>query len=598
MTAEIAIVLIILVAAVGLFATERLPVDLVAMLVMSVLILSGIITATEGIAGFSNPATVTVGAMFILSAGLFKTGAVNFLGEWLARLARRSFWLVLIALMLSVGALSAFINNTAAVAVLLPVVLGVARETGVGASRLLMPLSFASMFGGVCTLIGTSTNILVSAVAEQHGLPAIGMFEFTPFGIIIFAVGTVYMMTVGVRLIPARRSSADPARSFRINDYLTDIELLSDSVSVGWRLGESPLVRELNVVVSEISRDGEHVALPPPDTILLAGDVLRVRASAEKIKRLERRVGVRLRSGLRARDTQAFASDADDSGETMLVEAVVAPHTMLPGKTIREIQFYHHFNAVVLAIRHSGRLLRGNLNHAKLRSGDALLLEVKRDHLNELKDNSSFVVVSEIDLPRFRPAKIVPAVVVVTGVVAAAALGAVPIVASAVIGSVLLILFKCLTPEEAYAAIEWRIIFLLAGVLTLGVALEKTGAAQLLSSFITTAFGGWGPVVMLSAFYLLTSLLTEVMSNNATAALLAPVAIATAETMNVSPRPFLVAVAFAASASFMTPVGYQTNTLIYGTGQYKFSDFLRVGAGLNLIFWVLATLLIPRFWSF
>jgi len=277
---------------------------------------------------------------------------------------------------------------------------------------------------------------------------------------------------------------------------------------------------------------------------------------------------------------------------------VLAPHTTLRGKTIKELRFYDAFNAVVLAIRHSGKLLRGNLNSTKLHAGDALLLEIKHDHLNELKDNNSFVVVSEIDLPRFRPAKIVPAVVIVAGVVISAALGLLPIVASAVIGSVLLILFKCLTPEEAYAAIDWRIIFLLAGVLTLGVALEKTGAATLLSSFIVGAFGGWGPVVMLSVLYLLTSLLTEAMSNNATAALLAPVAIATAETLNVSPRPFLVAVAFAASASFMTPVGYQTNTLIYGTGQYKFSDFLRVGAGLNLIFWVLATLLIPRFWSF
>jgi len=598
MNGEIVIVLIFLVVAVVLFATERLPVDLVAMLVMSALILSGVITAAEGIAGFSNPATITIGAMFVLSAGLFKTGAVNFVGVWLARLGRRSFWLVLVALMLLVGVLSSFLNNTAVVAVLLPVVLGVARETNVGASRLLMPLSFASMFGGVCTLIGTSTNILVSAVAEQHGLPAFGMFEFTPFGIVIFAVGTIYMLTVGVRLIPDRRTSAEPARSFRVNDYLTDIQLLPDSVSVGWRLSESPLVRELNVVVSEISRDGAHVALPPPDTILQAGDVLKVRASAEKIKRLERRVGVRLRSGLKERDTKAFMTDGEDAGETLLVEAVIAPHTTLRGKTIKELRFYHAFNAVVLAIRHSGKLLRGNLNNTKLHAGDALLLEIKRDHLNELKDNNSFVVVSEIDLPRFRPAKIVPAVVIVAGVVISAALGLLPIVACAVIGSVLLILFKCLTPEEAYAAIEWRIIFLLAGVLTLGVALEKTGAATLLSSFIVGAFGGWGPVVMLSVLYLLTSLLTEAMSNNATAALLAPVAIATAESLNVSPRPFLVAVAFAASASFMTPVGYQTNTLIYGTGQYKFSDFLRIGAPLNLIFWILATLLIPRFWTF
>ena len=592
MTAEIAIVLIILVAAVGLFATERLPVDLVAMLVMSVLILSGIITATEGIAGFSNPATVTVGAMFILSAGLFKTGAVNFLGEWLARLARRSFWLVLIALMLSVGALSAFINNTAAVAVLMPVALGMARDARVSPSRLLMPLSFASMFGGVCTLIGTSTNILVSSIAATRGQPAFGMFEFLPLGSVMFAVGTLYMLTIGVRLIPERRAEGDLAESFNLNSYVTELVVLPASPSVGVELRDSTLVRDLDIAILEISRDAQTLPLPAPATRLAAGDVLRVRCDVEKLAALQAQEGVQLKPGSKWRDADL------ESDETVLVEAVVAPNSTLVGRSLEAAQFREAFDATVLALRHSGHTLHEGLAHTRLRAGDALLVEARREHLSRLRQAKEFVIISDVGLPKFRRGKIITAMAIMIGVVAVAASGWLPIVASAIVGCVLMVLAGCVTLDEAYRAIEWRVIFLLGGILSLGLALDKTGAARIVAAWMTATIGVWGPVALLSAFYLLTSLLTEAMSNNATAALLAPVAIVTADSLGVSPRPFLVAVAFAASASFMTPVGYQTNTLIYGPGQYKFTDFLRVGTPLNLLFWLLATLLIPVFWGF
>ncbi len=592
MTQEIAIVLLVLGVAVGLFATEKLPVDLVALMVMSALLLSGIITPREGLAGFSNVATITVGAMFILSAGLFKTGAVEFAGVALARLGRHSFWLALIAIMIGIGAISAFINNTAAVAIFLPIIIGVARDLSVSPSKLLMPLSFASMFGGVCTLIGTSTNILVSSIAEQHGQPAFGMFEFAPLGIVMFAVGTLYMVFIGVRLIPGRRANEDLARTFRMDDYLTDIELLPESLSVGKTLAQSPLVKELKIAVLEIFRDGERLPLPSPETVFEAGDVLRVRTNVRRVGELQERVGIRLKPGVKWREADL------ESAEAVLVEAVVAPDTLLEGKTLEDLRFYNTFGATVLAIRHRGELMRDNISQTPLRGGDALLVEVKRGSLQSLKQNRGFVIVSELDLPKLRRSKVIPALLIVFAVVATAALGLLPIVTSAIIGSVLLVLTKCITLEEAYAAIEWRVIFLLAGVLTLGVALEKTGAATLLSSLMVSTVGAWGPIVMVSAFYLVTTLLTEMMSNTATAALLAPVAISAADTLGVDARPFLFAVTFAASASFMTPVGYQTNTLIYGPGQYKFADFLRVGAPLNIIFWLLATLLIPRFWSF
>ena len=587
-----AIVLVILVAAVVLFATEKLPVDLIALLVMAALLLSRIISPEEGISGFSSTATVTVGAMFVLSAGLFKTGAVNFFGSALVTIGRHNFWLSVVTTMLMIGAMSAFINNTAAVAIFLPIVLGVARDTKVSPSKLLMPLSFASMFGGVCTLIGTSTNILVSSIAERHGQPPFTMFEFSPLGVVMFGVGTLYMMTVGVRLIPDRRAAGDLTQTFGMGEYLTDIVLLPEAKSVGHSLKDSPLVHDLDIDIIEVRREGRPLTVPAPETILQAGDVLRVRCSVERVRQLQERVGVVLKPGIKWRD------EVLESSEAVLVEAVIAPSSSLDGKSLKQTGFRENFGATVLAIRHRGQLLHEKLAATSLHAGDALLIEVKRDHLARLKQDRAFVVVSEVGLPEFRKRKVVPALVIVFAVVATATLNVFPIVVSAVIGAAFLVLTGCITLDEAYKAIEWKVIFLLAGVLTLGIALEKTGAALLISSAITGTFGKWGLVAMVSAFYLLTSLLTEMMSNNATAALLAPIAIATAETLGVSPRPFLMAVTFAASASFMTPVGYQTNTLIYGPGQYKFADFLRVGAPLNLIFWALSSLLIPVFWPF
>ncbi|HZI20365.1 MAG TPA: SLC13 family permease [Pyrinomonadaceae bacterium] len=590
MSTEIIFVFALLAVAVVLFATEWLPVDLVALLVMSALLVSGVVSPAEGVAGFGNPATVAVGAMFVLSAGLFKTGAVNFVGTALAQLGRQSLWPALLAVMVGVGAVSAFINNTAAVAIFLPIMVGLAQTLRVSPSKLLMPLSFASMFGGVCTLIGTSTNIIVSSIAERRGQPPFGMFEFLPLGLAVFACGVLYMLLAGVRLIPNRRPSEDLARSFRVDEYLTEVVLLPESESVGAALGRSPLVRETNVAVLEIFRGDEHIAVPDPETVLRAGDVLRVRADVREIDALQARVGVRLRPGMKWREQDL------ESAEAALVEAVVAPNSPLEGRTLEDLKFRNTFGATVLALRHRGELLRGNLGSTPLGAGDALLTEVRRDRLEQLKQNRAFVIVSEVELPEFRREKIVPAVLIVGGVVLTASVGLLPIVVSAVAGAVLLILTRCLSLEEAYAAVEWRIIFLLAGVLTLGVALENTGGARLLSGALLSAVGSAGPFAVVSGLFLLTLLLTNVMSNNASAALLAPVAIATAESLQVSARPMLMAVTFAASLSFMTPVGYQTNTLIYGPGHYRFGDFLRVGTPLSLLLWVLCSLLIPVIW--
>jgi di/tricarboxylate transporter len=592
MTLEILFVLAIVILAVYLFATERFPIDLTALILMGILLLSGVVTAEDGISGFSNTATVTVGAMFILSAGLFKTGAVNFISRILEKLFKFNFWVAVAIMMITAGSLSAFINNTAVVAIFLPMILTIARQTNVSPSRALIPLSFASMFGGVCTLIGTSTNILVSSIAERHGHPAFSMFEFFSLGIIFFGGGVLYMLLFGIHLIPKRRTTSDLTENFGMGEYLTEIILLPEAKSVGKTLGNSPLAKDLDIEVLEITREGRRLLLPRPDTILQENDMLRVRCDIEKIKKLQERVGIRLKS-------QAIWHDKDlESSEVVLVEAVIAPNSIIEGKSLKEIRFRETFGATALAIRHAGHLIHEKLGTTELRAGDVLLIEVMRDHLEQLKEQKTFVLVSEVGFPSFRKKKLLPAVGIVAGVVAAAALGILPIVVSAIIGCILMVITGCISLEEAYKGIDWKVIFLLAGVLTLGVAMEKTGTALLLANVMTSTIGALGPVAVLSAFYLLATLLTNTMSNNATAALLAPIAISTAAFLGVNARPFLMAVTFAASSSFMTPVGYQTNTMIYGPGQYRFSDFLRVGTPLNILFWILATWFIPQYWPF
>ena len=591
MTWEIAFVLGLTVCAVVLFVTEKFSTDIVAILVMIVLLVFRVLTPAEGLAGFANTATVTVGAMFVLSAGMFRSGAVNFVGKALGRLARHSSRLMLFVLMVGVGVLSSFLNNTAAVAILIPVVIVVARRAKTSPSKLLMPLSFASMFGGMCTVLGTSTNILASSIAEQAGLGAFSMFEFTKLGIIFFAVGVAYMMTLGRRLVPDHRGQGDLTTSFGLGDYLTDLVLQTESRSVGHSLASAPLVKELNIDVLQILR-GEDTLRPTPETILREGDVLRIQGDLRTINELKGRAGVTFGMSMKWRDEHLQSTD------TRLVEAVVGPNSPLAGKSLTESRLRENYGASVLAIRQHGTLRHGQFENITLMPGDALLIDVPNDQIEHLTQQRVFLVVSRAGIPRFDWRKASKAVAIVIAVVVVAATGLLPIVAAAATGALMMVLSGCVSTEEAYGAIEWNVLFLLAGMLSLGAAMEKTGASTMLADGMIDSVGGLGPLALLAAFFGATMLLTEVMSNNATVALLLPIAITTAQAIDVDPRAFMFAVVFAASSSFMTPVGYQTNTMIYGPGQYRFKDFVRVGAPLNLIFWALGTLLIPWFWPF
>ena len=589
MTWEIAFVLGLTIVAVVLFVTEKFSTDVVAVLVMVVLLVSGILTPAEGFNGFANPATVTVGAMFVISAGLFRAGAVNFLGRGLRKLARRSSTLMVLVMMLGVGSLSSFLNNTATVAIMIPVIMVVAQRVNTSPSKLLMPLAFASLLGGMCTVLGTSTNILASSMAETAGLEPLSMFEFSRLGIIFFAVGVIYMMTIGRKMIPEHRTSGDLTRSFGLGDYLTELQLSDKSQLVGESLESAPLLEEFDIEVLQIIR-GKDLLRPTPKTVLREHDLLRVKGDVRTINELKERAEASLGMQIKWQDSDL------ESKDTKLVEAVVGPSSPLAGRSLVESNPRKNYGVSVLAIRHHGALKHGELQNIKLMSGDTLLIEVPNSRIPYLIQQRVFLVASKAGIPQFDLPKAAKGVAIVVSVITSAALGWLSIASAAAAGALLIVLSKCISMEEAYAAIEWNVLFLLAGMLALSIAMEKTGTSAMLAGGIVDVFGAMGPRALVAAFFGATMLLTSVMSNQATVALLIPVAITTAYSIDANPRTFIFAVMFAASSSFMTPVGYQTNTMIYGPGQYTFNDFLRVGTPLSLIFWVLGTLLIPWFW--
>jgi di/tricarboxylate transporter len=418
------------------------------------------------------------------------------------------------------------------------------------------------------------------------------MFEFTKVGILIFAAGIIYLVFLGIPLLPDKRSAVDLTSAFGIGEYLTEIIITKDAPSVNKEIRNAPLVTSLGIDIIEIIRQGKRIFLPSPDTIIRENDLIRIKCNIEKIKELQERSGILLKPGLKWKDEDLVSENFT------LFEAVIAPNSYISGKTLKQVNFRKRFGATVLALRHRGRILQENVSTTKLVAGDALLIQTNLDGYQSLRENDSFVVVSKVEPPTFIKSKIIIALSIITGVVVTATFGFLPIVVSAVIGSVLLILTGCISLEQAYNSVDWKIVILLAGSLSIGAALEKTGAARLISDLVVNTVGGFGPHAVLAAFYLLTLILTEAMSNNATAALITPIAVVTANALNVSAVPFLVTVAFAASLAFMSPVGYQTHLLVYNPGRYRYLDFFKVGGPLNFICWVLSTIFIPLFFPF
>jgi len=589
---QVALLLGLLVLAAVLLATERLRADLVAMLILAALVLLRVLEPGAALAGFSNPATVTVACMFVLSAGLQASGAVQFLGDRLLRHGPSSETGLLLLIALIIVPVSAFINNTAAVAIFLPLVLRACEARGVSPSHLMMPLSFFAMLGGTCTLIGTSTNILVNSIATQHGSPPFGMFEFSVLGMILLVVGGSYLLLFGRRFIPERVQAQSLTEGFHLNRFLSEVVVLQGSPLVGRTLGQARLGERFDLEVLGHVRNKVMRGVPDGYRTLEEGDILLVKAPVAALVQIRDAAGIAVRPG-------RHPADADlRSEESALIEAVIVPNSELEGRSLQSVDFRNRFRATALAIRRHGEDIREKIGKVRLRVGDELLVLAQRRNLDRLRREASFVILQEVDVTLVKPRLAVTACLIIVGVVFVATIGLYPIVDAAIVGAVLMVLTGCLPARRAYADIDWQVIFLLAGLIPMGMALESTGAATQAAAWVTGVTGGWGPTAVLATFIVMTTLLTGVMSNTATAALLAPLAITTAQALDVDPRPFLIGLTFAASAAFYTPIGYQTNMLVYGPGGYRFMDFVRVGGPLTIIYSVLATLLIPRLFPF
>lgn len=584
--------LLVLVGAVALFVTEKLPVDVVAMLVLASLLVLGLVTPTEALSGFSSEATITVAAMFVLSAGLAHTGALASLGRLFGRV--KNGFLFMLLLMLVVGPISAFVNNTAAVAVLLPLVLAASTANQQSPSQILIPMSYAAQMGGVCTLIGTSTNLLVNSMAKDLGHPGFGLFDFAPVGLITMAVGFVYLLLMRRWLLP-KHAPAAITDAYELGKYITELRVMPESPLIGKSVAEAQLGEKHSVYVLELMR-GEHKHWSPRAETLREGDVLLVRGNLEKIKTLKDSSKLDFEPEFKLQDSQFSGEDGDQA--QVLVEAMVAPGARLAGHTLEELDFQWTYNATVLAVHRRGEVLREKLKDVNLNVGDVLLLLAPKSELNVLRANHNLIVLNEREEAALPKRKAWLAIGIMAAAITVAGLGWLPIVASAILGGIALVATRCIGNDQAYQAIDWRVIVLLAGVLPLGIAMQKSGLAQGIADFSVNWVGGFGPLAVLAAVYLTTALLTELMSNNAAAVLITPIAFTTAVSMGVSPTPFLVAVLFAASTSFATPVGYQTNTMVYNAGNYRFVDFMKMGIPLNLIFWGMAVFLIPKFFPF
>jgi di/tricarboxylate transporter len=583
---EIAIVLGLLVLAVILFARETVSVDLVTLLLLAALILTGILTPAEAFSGFSTEIIIILGSIFVISGALQQTGVVDALGVWLQRVSGNSPVLLLVVTMLVVSFLSAFMNNTTATALFIPPVMAVARRLKVSPSRLLMPVAFASMLGGTCTLIGTSTNVAVNGLLVAEGLEPLRLFEITPLGLIAVAAGLVYVLLVGRHLLPDR-GAAPLTETFSLREYLSEIVIVPGSHLVGQRIGESDLAR-MNFHILEIVRGPEKL-LPDPQAVIAAGDTLLVRGNVEELMKVKQATGIEIKPDLQV-------SDADlQSDRLQLAEVLVNPRSGLIGRTLRQLNFRQRFGLSVLAIDRHGQPLRESLGNIRLRLGDVLLVQGLRTDVEALRRSADLTLLNELRPALFRRRRGLFAAASFAVALALGGAGVLPLSVALLLAAVACVVSGALPPEEAYGTVDWRLLVLIGGMTSFGVAMEKTGTAGFLADMISAGLGPLGPHGLLAGFIVLTMLLTQPMSNAAAALVVLPVALATAQDIGASERTFALGVMLGASLSFITPLE-PSCILVYGPGRYRFGDFVKVGSGLTLLLAALVIWLLPRWW--
>lgn len=586
------VTVIVVVAVFVVLVREWISPDLAAMGAFLSLVLIGVLSPGEALGVFGSSAPITVAAMFIMSAVLERTGLIELLAGRFETLAGASPARVMLVLLVLVAFLSAFVNNTPVVVVFLPIVLAHCRKFDLTASRFLIPLSYAAIVGGTCTIIGTSTNLIASGIAADAGMEPFSMFEVSKLGILFVVATFAYILLGGWRLIPDRITLSTLFDGEASQEFLTQVYVNSDSPLIGRKFPETPLAKQRNLRVIEVNREGRPLPVPLNELVLEANDQLILKTRASGVVELAETTGVGLLP------EGELGLDHIRTESAILMEGIVGPTSRLAGHSLKELNFRQRFGVVILAVHRRGVNLRNRFEDVKLAFGDTLLVEGPVDRMNELFNEKDFVNLSK---PKGRPIRREKAPIAIAALLLFMVGGAllpayIPIFA--LTGALITLVTRCIDPEEAYEAVEWKVIFMIFGMLGLGIGLEQTGLARILAEQAAVWFHDLGPYAVLAALYLLSAVLTELISNNAVAALLTPIAIGIAQELGVDPRPFVVAVMFASSASFVTPIGYQTNTYVYGAGGYKFADFSRIGLPLAIALWLMASYLIPLLWPF
>ena len=590
MTTDIALTLIIILVAMALFATAKLRVDAVAMLVLISIGVLGLVPQKDLFFGFSNSAVITVWAVYMVSGGLFKTGVADAMGKAILKVAGNREAGLIAIIMLTVGVISAFMNNVGAVAMLLPAVVGISRQTKLPVSKMLIPLAFASLLGGKMTLIGTPANILAAGVLVERGLPTFGFFEFTPMGIVVLVTGIVYMVLIGRRLLPIREGAHGKEDVYRLRGYVTEVRILPTSPLIGKTLLESRLGQEYNLSILAIQRKDGDQPIVHRNTQIRSEDLLVVESSASDL------IAASQSLGLRIEVDHELHIDLLEPGDIQVVEVTLAPNSHAVGLSLQEARFRDRYGFTALAIARAGEVITERLRDIPLRLGDALLLQGSQRRVSALHEGADFVVLEPDEAEQFRLTKAPIAVGALLFAIGVTIFAQVDIALAMVIAAMIMILSGAITIEEAYESIDWRTVFLVAGMLPLGLAMELTGTAKFLADIILDTFGPYGPLATLAGIYLLAALITQPMSNAAAIVLVVPIALDTAAGLEANYKTFTMAVVIGAATSFLSPVGHKANVLVFGPGGYKFTDYARVGALLTVLLLIVSMIFLPIFW--
>jgi di/tricarboxylate transporter len=590
MTTQIAILLALLFAALILFAIERIPIEIVSIVLVMALVVTNTLAVGEAFAGFGNDIVITIAGLFIITGGLAKTGVVDVVGRRLQRFAGNGEFRITALIMAAAALSAAVMKNTTTTAMFLPVVLGIAGRRKISPSKLLIPLAFGAVLGGTCTLIGTSTNLAVSGALPRYGMEPFSMFELTKVGVPIVGVGMLYMLLVGLRILPRREAAPSLTEQYHVRQYMTEVIVLDNSPLIGKTLAEARIGDELDLTVLGILRGAKQYRIAPhPLEKIKADDLLLVQGRAEDILRVKSEAGIEIKADFTLNDALLQGTDVE------LFEAMVPRGSAFIGSTLKRLQFRRRYQLVVLAINRHGVNLLSKLSTVKIRFGDVLLLQGNREHVENLAVDDQILLLEEISERQARPAKRHWALLAFGVFLFFSVSHLVPLPIAVLVGVLILLGSRTLRTSEIYEMIDWRLIILIACMISFGVAMEKTGSDQYLANLIIRATGHYGPTAVLAGFFIMTVALTQPMSNQAAALVMLPIAAKSALALGLNPRAFAVAVTYAASCSFLTPLE-PACVLVYTPGRYRFFDFVKVGSVLTILVFAIVMWLVPIFW--